>query len=406
MGEAYDSGVSACLHATRGGFAWPAPWVGATRHSTHFPCLSSSAARASSSVASGHTDLISASCEEGKQRVGGAAARQHRRKRVSVLGRIHAAVAGRRARRRLAAAPVLCRSNPPDSCRPRGVPGWDRRPRALRASCRRSFSWLMACCRATRWAMMLCSSAVSARPSSSRNKSSVLGSGQCVARAAGRTSARVRRRAGQAGRRAGPGGAGREHNAPVGGNLVALQHQLADAGPLAATCGAHGCRHVHSAPGRRFEVMTSAKRAAKFCLPCAAMSVAMSLTPLRAAPLVPAGPRASSAAAPVATRRLSSVSAMCGDSTVVAPATNRAPHRAVSASRRAVCVTASNTVADSGLSKLDASRWVSSPPPPRTGFSAPRADLCSARPFSPGDRRDAQQPVHPHGRYRCDYRPV
>ena len=267
MGEAYDSGVSACLHATRGGFAWPAPWVGATRHSTHFPCLSSSAARASSSVASGHTDLISASCEEGKQRVGGAAARQHRRKRVSVLGRIHAAVAGRRARRRLAAAPVLCRSNPPDSCRPRGVPGWDRRPRALRASCRRSFSWLMACCRATRWAMMLCSSAVSARPSSSRNKSSVLGSGQCVARAAGRTSARVRRRAGQAGRRAGPGGAGREHNAPVGGNLVALQHQLADAGPLAATCGAHGCRHVHSAPGRRFEVMTSAKRAAKFASP-------------------------------------------------------------------------------------------------------------------------------------------
>jgi hypothetical protein len=92
----------------------------------------------------------------------------------------------------------------------------------------------------------------------------------------------------------------------------------------------------------------------------AAMTVAMSLKPLCATPLVPTRARASSAAAPVAARRLSSVAGVCGGSSAVAPASNRSSHRAVSASRRTVCMAASSAVADSGLSKMDASRWVSS----------------------------------------------
>ena len=83
----------------------------------------------------------------------------------------------------------------------------------------------------------------------------------------------------------------------------------------------------------------------------------MSLAPLRAAPTVSAGARKGSSA-PVAARRPKSC-ANSGGATLsgLAPRANRTAR--LSVCRRAVTVAASsNTVADSGLSKLDASRWV------------------------------------------------
>jgi len=134
--------------------------------------------------------------------------------------------------------------------RERQRPGWacaGLGVRALRTRSRFSYSSAMLRCSATRCAMMDCSSAVSARPSKSRNRSSLL-------RAAGRE---AREASGAGARsRAGP----RPGHAPLRGNLGAgAGEQLRQAGlrgRLGNRGGGGGDIHagsgdVHATPGTR-----------------------------------------------------------------------------------------------------------------------------------------------------------
>jgi len=121
-------------------------------------------------------------------------------------------------RRGAVQVPRRCGSTLPPDRQLREV--WNGRRRTLRARSRFSNSSAMLRCNATRCAMMVSSPAVSARPSKSRNKSSVLHS---------RLSARR------------PPHSGGCH-APLGGNLLAAlgQHLLQALGPRLAS--RHSCR--------------------------------------------------------------------------------------------------------------------------------------------------------------------